>query len=606
MTARSRIRLPDRLLGLFAIDLRTLALFRIALGLLLFVDLWQRFADLSAFYSDFGVFPREVAVTTAGAWRFSLHLSSGSVYFEAALFVAQMAAALALVAGWRTRLATVISFVLLVSLQSRSPLILIGADNLLSCLLFWGMLLPLGARASLDAALAHTAPPEANHHRSWASAGLLLQVLSVYFFTAWLKSDADWWPDGNAVYYALNLDRYVTPIGEWLRDFPGLMRTLSYGVYGLEWAAPLLVLCPWFNRVTRGVALLLLALMHLGFLACLTLGLFPFVSLCSLTVLLGGGLWDWLGTRLQLGRGLRVHYDRDCAFCRQSCRALCALLMLPRAEIRPAQDSPRADALMQAHWSWVVIDYSDTAHLKFSAFTALLKASPWLAPFGHLLSATWLQTPGNRLYDFVANHRAAVGGASAWLLHERPVRFVPGHASQIIAAIFLFGILAWNLSSVQALPRFVGGPVEPVFNWLRIDQNWNMFAPRPYRDDGWMVVPGRLVDGSEVDVLHPGQTPSFDKPAHIAMTHATPIRWRTYRTRLWQREYADQRGHYARYLCRDWNLKARPQQRLLSLRLIYMLERTPPPGETARIEQRVLWRHDCLAPATRTEGVDAY
>ncbi|MGQ3055957.1 MAG: HTTM domain-containing protein, partial [Nevskia sp.] len=80
--------------------------------------------------------------------------------------------------------ALVVAFVLNASLLNRNPMVLLGGDILLTCLLFWAIFLPVAARYSLDAALSRTPPPVDNRHRSWASAGVLLQVMSVYFFSA--------------------------------------------------------------------------------------------------------------------------------------------------------------------------------------------------------------------------------------------------------------------------------------------------------------------------------------------------------------------------------------------------------------------------------------
>ena len=58
-------------------------------------------------------------------------------------------AALALVLGYRTRWAVVISLVMLISLHNRAPLVLQGGDNLLLLVLFWMCFLPIGSGAPL-------------------------------------------------------------------------------------------------------------------------------------------------------------------------------------------------------------------------------------------------------------------------------------------------------------------------------------------------------------------------------------------------------------------------------------------------------------------------
>src|SRR5436305_10055773 len=99
-----------KLAELFGLDLRSLAIFRIGLGLLLLGDLAVRAGDLSAHYTDQGVLPRSAL---AAHHYVSLHCLDGTADFQGALFVLAGLAALALLAGWQTRAATVVSWLLL-------------------------------------------------------------------------------------------------------------------------------------------------------------------------------------------------------------------------------------------------------------------------------------------------------------------------------------------------------------------------------------------------------------------------------------------------------------------------------------------------------------
>lgn len=597
----------------FAIDLRTLALFRACLGTVLCVTLLLRFEDLAAFYADAGVMPRAWLLTSESPLRWSLHFANGSALFQGLLIATQALLAFCLAVGYRTRLAVVLSWLLLVSLNSRNPLVLMGGDYLMVCLLFWGMFLPLAARWSVDAALSTAAPPAEPRVLSVASAGLLLQVVSVYFFSALLKSDAVWWPDGTAVRHALEMDRFVLPFGAWLRDeWPWLLKPLTYYVYFLELVGPLLVLSPFLQKPLRFAVLVLLALMHLGFALCLAIGHFPYVSWTSLTVLLGGGWWDRQVRRRDHGRHLKIYYDEPCGFCLKSCLLLRHLLVLPRTEILPAQGSERAHALMQAQNSWVVIDGEDVAHTRWNAFVALLRHSLLLGWTFRLAALPLWERPGNAVYDWVARHRGAFGTISAALLPMRAVRYFVPAWTQAFAAVVLVAVLAWNLSSVKVLPEPTYRALAPVLYPIRMDQFWDMFAPYPGRRDGWFVAPGQLADGTEVDVLRPRQRGvDYAKPERISATIKN-VRWQSYRTRLNDARFRHHRLPYARWLCRQWNASAAEGRELARFKLIYMLEETRLDGSTAPVEQVVLWHHDCLArdppgrpqPASEENGTD--
>src|ERR1043166_8836327 len=72
----------------FAIDLRSLALFRIVLGLLILMDLFIRTQDLRVHYTDAGMFPREAL--GADYWNYFpwiFYYLSGSTKVVAFLFV---------------------------------------------------------------------------------------------------------------------------------------------------------------------------------------------------------------------------------------------------------------------------------------------------------------------------------------------------------------------------------------------------------------------------------------------------------------------------------------------------------------------------------------
>src|SRR5262245_2822642 len=107
---------PEQVLSL---DLRSLALFRIGLGLFTTADILQRMADFHAHYFDAGVMPRS-AVTSEflNHWAFSFHLASDAGWWQVLLFAVCGVAGLAMAAGYRTWTATFICWVLTVSIQN--------------------------------------------------------------------------------------------------------------------------------------------------------------------------------------------------------------------------------------------------------------------------------------------------------------------------------------------------------------------------------------------------------------------------------------------------------------------------------------------------------
>lgn len=302
----SGIQALDRFVGQYSgslrrvlsVDLRALAVFRVAIGGLLAMDVLVRMGDLRAHYTDFGVLPIGPYVDQlASALHISLHFASGTAGWQLFLFALTLLAGLCVMVGYRTRLATVAAWALVVSLHNRNPMVLNGGDVLLRMLYFWGMFLPLSERYSIDATL--TADP-CRAENAWfggASAGLVLQVAVVYLCTALLKNGREWWPEGNATLYALGHQELATGFGRWLTHWPGLLRASTFIVYFLELGAAFLILCPFYNAWLRMVALVALAGMHLSFDISLRLGIFPWIDIASLIPLLPSAVCDWIAER---------------------------------------------------------------------------------------------------------------------------------------------------------------------------------------------------------------------------------------------------------------------------------------------------------------------
>ena len=581
------------------IDLRTLALFRVLLGVYLLADLVGRARDLTAHYSDFGLMPRGEAVAFLSSSSWSFHLAGGSAVFQGALFVLGGVFAGMLALGWRTRLATFASWALLLSLQNRNTMILSGEDNLALLLLFWSMFLPLGARASVDAALNSDAPPRSNAFVSVATAALLIQGMSMYLFSALLKSDPIWVPDGTAVYYALQLDYLATPFALWFRQFEALLQGLTYYVWGLELIGPILIFSPILHRPLRAALMVAFITMHLGFWMCLEIGLFPLISIIMNLTFMPGWMWDTLDKWLRPARpsNLCIWYDSDCDFCRKLSRLIATLLMLGDIPVRPAQSSPRIGPLLEQHNSWVVTDGTED-HLRWSAFLRLVAVSPVFRPLAGALAWRPIAAVGECGYLWVARNRPRLAAIAAPAMRERPLRVAPRRTGSIAAALALIFITIQNISTLPAAGLRLPEEFRSVRQALGLYQNWTMFAPYPELNSPWPVIRGELADGTIVDVYN-RQTgaPSTDRPAVVSAVYANG-RWRKYLSQLEDQSYepVPQRLalNYARYLCRSWNTGRQPHEMLMTFTIRFHVERTNPPGEPDTTTVRTVWTHDCF------------
>lgn len=284
---------------LFGIDLRSLAFFRICLAIVVISDLLIRASDIEAFYTDSGLMPRILLLQRfSDPWNISIHLASGSFYWQLILFLLHGLLAFMLLIGFKTRLATFMLWFLFVSLHLRNPVILHGGDHLLRSLLFWSIFIPLSARWSLDSLVSFK--PDITRPGfvcSAATAAILLQVAIMYFFTALLKANSQWHKEGTAIYNAIVNDQLALPFGAYIVQFPEFLKLLTHIVWWQELVSPLLLFVPVYTYFFRFLAIIFLLLLQLGICLSLRLELFPWISTIALVPHIPVLFWNFLEAR---------------------------------------------------------------------------------------------------------------------------------------------------------------------------------------------------------------------------------------------------------------------------------------------------------------------
>jgi hypothetical protein len=263
----------------------------------LIADTLVAITNAEAFYSDAGVLPRTaLAEQWGGQMMWSLHALSGAVVWQVVLLVLQLLAAASLLAGHRTRFATILCWLLVASLDARNPLINNGADSMIRLLLFWSIFLPLGARWSFDArrrsAITSVATPVAVTLISFPGACLLLQVAFVYWFSVAFKNHAVWWSEGTALRQVLELDAFARPAAVWLRDYPTACRVLTHASVLLEMLGPLIAFLPIWRTGFRLMAVGSMILLHASIALCLDIGSFPWVMMAAWLAFVPGAFWN--------------------------------------------------------------------------------------------------------------------------------------------------------------------------------------------------------------------------------------------------------------------------------------------------------------------------
>ena len=268
---------------------------RIGVALVAFFDLFIRFTDLEAHYTNAGVLP--IGLLQEQLWNenwFSFYTIGTSTTVVGMLMLVHGASIVSLLLGYKTRIFTIAVWLFTLSIQNRNPLLGQGGDDLLRLILFWGIFLPWGSFYSIDAKL--NPANEAKCFTSIAVLGYLLLIFSMYFFSALLKNGTDWVVDHQALYYVLNLDMVALPLGKYLLAYPELCKVLTIAVYYFELIAPFLLFVPFWVPRFRWVFIVATFLLHIGFASTLYVGIFPFVSVAVLFGLLPSAIWKTIAS----------------------------------------------------------------------------------------------------------------------------------------------------------------------------------------------------------------------------------------------------------------------------------------------------------------------
>lgn len=551
-----------KVVDVFGADLRSLAIFRIVISLLALADLAIRATDLTAHYTDAGVMPRVVLVEQVlNPWVFSLNLMNGGYLFQVLLFGVAALAALGMLVGYRTRLMTFVLWLLLLSIQVRGPLLNGSESPFLRMLLFWSILLPLGAYWSVDR-VRSALPRPSPRFLSLATFGLFLQIAFVYWFTAALKSGPEWRVDHTALYYALSLDQLATPFGHYLLNFPSLLQLLTFGTFVLEVVGPILLFCPFFTGPVRTGAALAFMSLHFGIWMTMDIGIFPWVSAFCMVCFFPTWFWERAG-------------------------ALHAALLRRSGLIRRLQlEATRAGQAIVAFSRALVSSLADVRQILFAS--PALRADP-LAEHSTVLPLAAGATGGGETVAEAPRDEAPIE-------EPRPAELRSSLVTNLLAFFFIFYILCWNLTTVTSfvLPeRTISlGP------FLGLDQSWGMFAPSPSKEDGWYVIPGNLQDGRKVDLMpitrddYDMHRVSYEKPRDVPATYKNE-HWRKYLENIYNQDHANQRLYFGQYICRQWNTHHTGAESLKNFRIIYMREMTLPDYQQSDPEKVDLWNHTC-------------
>jgi hypothetical protein len=254
----------------------TLAVFRIAFGLLATGWTLTQAPNLLAFYGPDGILPTALS-GPRGSWGI-LNVWHGSTAVMV-VFAVTLAAAVALTVGLFSRVAAIVVLVGIISFQQRNGLVTNSGDALVRNLAFFCALSPSGEALSIDRL--RRAPGrfwEFPARAPWALRLVQIQLSIGYLSAVWHKAGNELWREGSAVSYALRMqDIHRSPTPAFITHSLVLTELLTYGTLALELSLGVLV----WNRALRPWILLVGVTLHLSIDYSILVGFFSYGMLCG-------------------------------------------------------------------------------------------------------------------------------------------------------------------------------------------------------------------------------------------------------------------------------------------------------------------------------------
>ncbi len=246
-----------------------LGLVRIAFGALVIVWALWLLPIRDAMLGPDGVVAEQPSI--AGTWGlFAVWNTEEAILIGV---VVLLLAAFALLVGWHSRIAALVVFVLILSVERRDPWMFNSGDALVRIEALLLAVSPSGAALSLDQRRSRGSFWSAQTRPNWPIRLLQIQLSIIYLAAVQVKLAGQPWLDGTAVSYVLRIeDMKRIPLPEWFVTNALAMNAMTWSVLVIELTVGILV---WFPRF-RPWVLSAGIVMHLTIDLTLQIGIFSY------------------------------------------------------------------------------------------------------------------------------------------------------------------------------------------------------------------------------------------------------------------------------------------------------------------------------------------
>jgi predicted DCC family thiol-disulfide oxidoreductase YuxK len=597
-------------------DARSLGLFRVAFGLVLIGDLFQRWGALDAFYSNEGVLPNhhQLFQLQDGGQAWSIYHSFSSADENMFALALTFLVYLAFTLGWHTRVFHAASLVCLVGLSGRNILAESIGNSAAIALAAVTLFMPLGLRFSVDSLRRsfesfdehgpdelndRSRPPEPLAPPSLAAPATLLVLGAIYLAAGWSQNGPTW-KDGSALHYALHVDRWTSGLGVALREQSGLLKGWTHAFRYAELLVLPLALVPVFRGVTRPLAIACMLVHGLTIGLLFTFGLYGWSLVAASLLLVPEETWDRLAPR----RTVELFYDDDCGICLWCARLLKRLDLRGNITFRANSDTdalPEGVTAEMADQAMIAVDHHGKPHSDAGAVAVVLLALPLLGWLGLLISLPGIAQLTSWLYFKVARSRldisVAVGLGACGIrrpgaddmedVEEEPTPAARVGAVQaaLVASTGALAVLVVVWAQVErsgALPVALGIGQRPALasaaNWSRIVAPLTLWGPDPPRSNEALVTVASTRGNYVIDVLT-GYEP--DENLAVPERARRGALWAAFTEHVIAPDKDAYRKEFRRYLSKGADqLDTRVAGNYIkNLSVYWVSAATPPPGQ---------------------------
>ena len=413
-----------------------------------------------------------------------------------------------------------------------------------------------------------------------------MQSCYIYWFSVCWKLKTPEWINGTAVYYAFSEEHYAKPFAMAMLNLPmEYLRFLNDFMIWVELIAPFLLFFPLHNGPVRTIMIFSLATLQILFMISFEVGFFPWSNCAALLPFIPSWLWGKIFSRLKTNErlNLKIYYNPIDSLSEKFVLILKTFLLLPETNIIPHEETQNNNEI-------TLIDHNGNKYTGSKAFYSIFKHSPLLSPVSSILNFLNTGEFAFYVYKTILNSpKLNLFFSNA--LTISPLNLKTSRLTNIIVIFFLLYVTFWNYGQWNS-KYMIPDKYKWIATTLVIDQAWAMFTPIS-RAGYWFTIPGKLKDGSSVDLFKDGGKVSWKKPKIPSSIYKNRY-WASYIIHLYSLgRNVSHLPYYASYLCKTWNKNHSDEKKLTELKMYMFTEVTAPKGEKSPVTKRLIWKQKC-------------